>query len=934
MRSVFDLHEKLRMRSEMGGEGDSPVIKAINKAVVHRICSGQVILDLPSAVKELVENSLDAGATSIEISLKEYGEEHFKVIDNGCGILPSNFQALALKHHTSKIADFSDLHTLTTFGFRGEALSSLCALGKLTVETRTKNELVGTHLTFDHSGFITNERKTARQAGTTVTVEKLFSTLPVRSKEFSRNIRREYGKLVSLLNAYAIIGKGIRLLCTNSTSKSSKTVVLKTQGSSSIKDNIITVFGLNTFQCLKPLSLCISEGCTIEGFLSKPGCGTGRNLGDRQYFYVNGRPVDMPKVSKLVNELYRLSNAKQYPIAILNFIIPTTSYDVNVTPDKRKMFFSDEDSLIRSLRAAIEKIYSSHQCSYSTNKIKEPKKEADIIDSDVFHNDEVPLATPESTKGGGFVKIASCEELVVDDHSQKTPLVQTQHFHEKLGTVQGDRNSQPKELTLNACEINKSESLSAYQYKQSSSSAKSTAKIDGKSANHPRVMKNDKVSHSNLVQPSLTSFVALSKRKHENRCSVLSEMPVLRNENISCQVRKISSEMHASVSRSHMCNVQGDNSPEASTETLEEHHVSSNNSSREEISLSGKYDMCDGGSSGNSGLQDNPLLARANSESSPDKDLEIKSAKLSGFPSELESQYDNNDTLKPCSLMTTSSYLQFNIYDLRRRRQQRLSRLCSNNSSDDGKRIARCYTAATLANSQPENDEGKACSLAAAVVELERFFRKEDFGRMEVVGQFNLGFIIGKLDDDLFIIDQHAADEKCNFEQLSQSTTLNLQPLLQPMRLELSPEEEVVASMHMEVIRRNGFVLMEDAHAPPGHRFLLKAVPFSKSITFGAEDVKDLICTLADSQEDCSIIGSYKMDTSDSICPSRVRAMLASRACRTSVMIGDPLTRKQMQQILHNLADLKSPWNCPHGRPTMRHLADLISIHNARLKAD
>lgn len=109
-------------------------------------------------------------------------------------------QALALKHHTSKIADFSDLHTLTTFGFRGEALSSLCALGKLTVETRTKNELIGTHLTFDHSGLVTNERKTARQVGTTVTVEKLFSTLPVRSKEFSRNIRREYGKLVSLLN--------------------------------------------------------------------------------------------------------------------------------------------------------------------------------------------------------------------------------------------------------------------------------------------------------------------------------------------------------------------------------------------------------------------------------------------------------------------------------------------------------------------------------------------------------------------------------------------------------------------------------------------------------------------------------------------------------------------------------------------------------------
>lgn len=89
---------------------------------------------------------------------------------------------------------------MTTFGFRGEALSSLCALGELTVETRTKDEAVATHLTYDHSGLLVAERKTARQIGTTVTVKKLFSNLPVRSKEFHRNIRKEYGKLVTLLN--------------------------------------------------------------------------------------------------------------------------------------------------------------------------------------------------------------------------------------------------------------------------------------------------------------------------------------------------------------------------------------------------------------------------------------------------------------------------------------------------------------------------------------------------------------------------------------------------------------------------------------------------------------------------------------------------------------------------------------------------------------
>jgi DNA mismatch repair protein PMS2 len=93
---------------------------------------------------------------------------------------------------------------------------------------------------------------------------------------------------------------------------------------------------LITFKCLEPFSVTIPDGSRVEGFLSKPGPGTGRTSEDRQFFYVNGRPLDMPKVSKLVNELYRSSNAKQYPVAILDFCLPTTSYDVNVAPDKRK----------------------------------------------------------------------------------------------------------------------------------------------------------------------------------------------------------------------------------------------------------------------------------------------------------------------------------------------------------------------------------------------------------------------------------------------------------------------------------------------------------------------------------------------------------------------------------------------------------------------
>ncbi|XP_057963527.1 DNA mismatch repair protein PMS1 isoform X2 [Malania oleifera] len=901
---------------------DSPTIRPINKGIVHRICAGQVILDLSSAVKELVENSLDAGATRIEISLKDYGEE--------------SFQVLALKHHTSKLANFPDLQSLTTFGFRGEALSSLCALGNLTVETRTKNESVATHLTFDHSGNLTAERKTARQIGTTVTIKKLFSNLPVRSKEFSRNIRKEYGKLVSLLNAYAVIAKGVRLICTNTTGKNVKSVVLNTQGSGSLKDNIITVFGLNTFTSLEPVTVCVSNSCKIDGFLSKPGHGCGRSLGDRQFFFVNGRPVDMPKVSKLVNELYKGANSRQYPIAILDFTLPTKECDVNVTPDKRKIFLSDEGSILYSLREGLEKIYSPGNVSYSINgfepamqvdqpELLPPQNGSHLVSKQVFANGN---DLKEEVCGGKQIADGGISFRTLENGIEQPP--------EEIRIKNHDEMPVGKDFTLKVHGTKKDNNVVSGCHDQ-----QLTAEIhsNGVSSN-PCVSppsravkeslfenKRDSSVCSSRVQSLLDKFVTVNKRKHENISSTLSEIPVLRNQALHCRQEK-TSEINALISRSPVNENHADDFDEVIEIEPSKHLRVVDNPNEIGIPLPSR-DSINAGELGQDlgkNQRDTNPFADVLSTSSSKKHKNM--SELVDAASQILSSDPPSDARMPSSGLDICSTLHFSFEDLMMRRQGRLLRLQSGNYACEKVKIKRSYTAATLEISQLNNDEQKTNSLAAATNELERLFKKQDFGRMKVIGQFNRGFIIGKLDEDLFIVDQHAADEKYNFERLSQSTILNQQPLLRPLRLELSPEEEVVASMHIDTIRRNGFVLEEDLHAPPGHHFILRAVPFSKNITFGVEDVKDLISTLADSQGECSIIGSYKLDTHDSVCPSRVRAMLASRACRSSVMIGTALGRNEMQTIVEHLAGLKSPWNCPHGRPTMRHLVDLKTLRN------
>lgn len=195
-------------------------IKPIESRSIHQIQSGQVIVDLCSVVKELVENSLDAGATSIEVRFKNYGLDLIEVSDNGEGIAKEDYESIALKHYTSKLSSYDDLLSLETFGFRGEALSSLCALSKFHVVTaRAEQAPKGTKLDFETSGKLKNSSVVASQKGTTVTVEGLFQNLPVRKRELEKNIKREYGKVLALLQAYACISTGVKFAVTNQPAK-------------------------------------------------------------------------------------------------------------------------------------------------------------------------------------------------------------------------------------------------------------------------------------------------------------------------------------------------------------------------------------------------------------------------------------------------------------------------------------------------------------------------------------------------------------------------------------------------------------------------------------------------------------------------------------------------------------------------------------------
>ncbi|KAF6775787.1 hypothetical protein AHF37_04951 [Paragonimus kellicotti] len=351
----------------------SPAISALQSDVVHKICSGQVVITLASAVKELVENSIDSGATKIEVRLREYGSELIEVSDNGSGIREQDFDAITGKHSTSKIREFNDLHSVRTFGFRGEALSSLCQLSNLAIHTCAVDASVGTRLEFDSQGIIVSRRPLARSHGTTVFVHQLFYSLPVRRRHLTDpgRLTKEFAKAVSLLTAYCLstLNSLVELAEVNTVPSDilDEFNVKSTTGSESIR-----VHGFIT----KPPTQEIVEpsvGSPGSTGLSRgrPGSSSGRSTSDRQFVYVNGRPCELPRLTRLATDIWRRCSREalaastngiriptqsaltQFPVLILMFHLPTASVDVNLTPDKRMLFLHHERYVLALTKAIL-----------------------------------------------------------------------------------------------------------------------------------------------------------------------------------------------------------------------------------------------------------------------------------------------------------------------------------------------------------------------------------------------------------------------------------------------------------------------------------------------------------------------------------------------------------------------------------------------------
>lgn len=364
---------------------------------------------------------------------KNQGLEAIEVQDNGGGISPHNYDTLALKHYTSKLSTYNDLTTLQTFGFRGEALSSLCALSKFSVITcMPENAPKGTKLEFEVSGKLKGTSVVAAQKGTTVIVENLFNNLPVRRRELEKNIKREWGKVTGVLGQYACIQTGIKFTASQQAAKGKKTTIFSTKGNPTTRENIVNVFGAKTLTPLIPMDLRLelettsgpsqrwstqNDGGTrdirIIGHISRPASGEGRQTPDRQMFFVNSRPCGLPQVAKAFNEVYKSYNgwgSTQSPFIFANIELDTDLYDVNVSPDKRTILLHDQNRMLENLKTALAELFEGQDHTIPVSQLpaqKQPQYKQLMID----RNAASPLkAFTKALQAGSQAPAQSAEE--------------------------------------------------------------------------------------------------------------------------------------------------------------------------------------------------------------------------------------------------------------------------------------------------------------------------------------------------------------------------------------------------------------------------------------------------------------------------------------------------------------------------------------------
>ena len=341
-------------------------IVLLDDLTINKIAAGEVIERPASVIKELVENSIDAGATNITVEIKNGGISYIRVTDNGKGIEPDDMEIAFERHATSKIRVADDLQTVTSMGFRGEALASIAAISKVTMQSKTEDQETGYKIIVE-GGNVKEKEEIGCQKGTVIEIEDLFYNTPVRYKFLKKDFT-EAGYIEDVITRIGLIHPeiSIRLINTGKT-------VIQTSGNNNMKDVIYSIYGKDIAENIIEVNYEY-EDIIVSGVIGKPEIA--RSNRSNQIFFVNKRYVKDKTLTSSVDQAYKdkIPYGK-FGFLVLNIEMNPAQVDVNVHPAKLEVRFEEEQKVFKAVYHAIkDKIAENEPVTYKNNLEKQNEK--------------------------------------------------------------------------------------------------------------------------------------------------------------------------------------------------------------------------------------------------------------------------------------------------------------------------------------------------------------------------------------------------------------------------------------------------------------------------------------------------------------------------------------------------------------------------------
>lgn len=410
-----------------------PQIELLSQETIDKIAAGEVIERPSSVVKELVENAIDAGANMVTVEIKEGGISFIRISDNGCGIDKEQIPMAFLRHSTSKIRTVEDLMTVTSLGFRGEALSSIAAVSQVELITKTTNDFTGSRYQIEGSKEIGLEEIGAPD-GTTFLVRNLFYNTPAR-KKFLKTAQTE-GAYIHELMQHMILSHpdvAFKFIMNNQ-------VKLQSSGNANIKDIIYHIYGRDITSALLPV-MEETELFKVEGFIGKPQISRGNRA--YETYFINGRYIKSNIIAKAIEDAYKpFMMQHQYPMTVLYFTIDASLLDINVHPTKMELRFANQQELYQQFVELI------------TNKLLHKERIPEVPVKDEKKEDSTkqePVIQPEQVMPEPFEKkrLDKLREAIRKDSpyelKYEAQTVPKQTVREESAYHTGTRLSQPQD---------------------------------------------------------------------------------------------------------------------------------------------------------------------------------------------------------------------------------------------------------------------------------------------------------------------------------------------------------------------------------------------------------------------------------------------------------------------------------------------------------